>query len=94
MFPTTAKPPSNEPVPLELMFPNEAELANISPLALIILPVIFPPFSIPVVVILPAPTSIDVNPDVIEPVSNAPTIVNDVFPAILEYIDPIFRLLL
>ena len=44
------------------------------PLA-VIRPVIVavPPVNAPVVAIAPAPTSIEVNPDVIEPTFNAPT---------------------
>jgi hypothetical protein len=36
-----------------------------------------PPDTVPVVVIAPAPTSIEVNPEVIDPASSAPTVVSE-----------------
>ena len=43
-----------------------------SPAAVSVVASIVPPVIMPVVVIAPAPTSILVNPDVIDPASNAP----------------------
>ena len=63
-----------EPCPVRIS-PSAAvyPIAALSPAAVSVVASTVPPVMTPVVVIAPAPTSILVNPDVIEPESNAPT---------------------
>ena len=66
-LPSISKSPVAERSPLELMFPEAVTLV-------VLTFAIVPKVAVPVVVMAPDPTSIEVNPEVIDPAFNAPTV--------------------